>query len=569
MFGSNFVHDVKQYEAQVSEDGLPLYGLHYADFQKWGINPRTSHFPVGVYFYFLSKKCESALGNGFATDRKYANIGRLNLDKFLIIKKGHPRHFGEDALNAAIDRIEAKYGKGSTANPDYHSSKISMDWILQPAYHLLELFRVILGMEKQKTIRSFNECLHDAGYDGILDINGAFLPVESCQGVQTWPGDAVEYVQSIRTPFRRERDGYEARTHNPYPEERYKNALKQIRQYKPGTLRLTDDQFQAIVRNVPQEQRFDMATDLLARMDLSNTSADEVDYVSRFMITAMNHSWDVLERNPTTPAWFWKYAMSHGDEGARATARDVLAAKEQSGPATLSESLFFNESKKQLGQLPFNMSEFKELYDILKQRDYLNSHAMYIGAGSSRIAYAISPKWVIKLAGGIPFKTVASSLGMVETGAAQNAAEVENYEKAGPEAKKLLPRTVAGSSNFNWIVTELVRPVTGYNELRRLAVGTSEIVDSDGVIITMVNLLATISRVFADGDEFSKEELEGIQAVSGLAVSNFIGSVTRVIEELGIAPWEISSWKQWGKSADGRLVLLDFGGTEDVIEEYY
>jgi hypothetical protein len=301
--------------------------LHYADFQKWGINPRTGYFPIGVYFYFLSKRCESALSNGFATDRKYANIGRLNLDKFLVIKRGHPRHFGEDALNAAIDKIEAKYGKGSTENPDYHSSKLDMDGFREQAFHVLELFRVILGMEKRKTIRSFNECLHDAGYDGILDVNGAFLPIESCQGVQTWPGDAVEYVQSIRTPFRRERDGFEARTHNPYPEEMYKNALKRIRQYKPGTLKLTDGQFRTIVQNSPKEQRFDMGAELLARMDLSDASPDEVDYVSRFMIKAMDHNWDVLERNPTTPVWFWKYALSHGDEGTRATASDVLAAK--------------------------------------------------------------------------------------------------------------------------------------------------------------------------------------------------------------------------------------------------
>jgi len=235
----------------------------------------------------------------------------------------------------------------------------------------------------------------------------------------------------------------------------------------------------------------------------------------------------------------------------------------------LNDILFFKESKRQMGKLPFNMAEFKQLYDIREQRDYLNSHALFIGAGTSRIAYGISPKWVIKLAGGISFKTVASSLGMVEAGAAQNAAEVENYNNASPEARKLLPRTVGGSSNFNWIITELVRPVTGFEEMRQLAFGNHQIVGEYGVIQTMGGLLQIIAKAHSSDDEYMQEQLEAIQAISEPVVGEFIDSVVACAQELQLGFMDLRRAVQWGESADGRLVLLDFGGTEDVLDEYY
>lgn len=232
--------------------------------------------------------------------------------------------------------------------------------------------------------------------------------------------------------------------------------------------------------------------------------------------------------------------------------------------------ILYTESKRQMGQYPFNMAEFKKITDIRLQRHYLNNHAMFIGAGTSRIAYGISPKWVIKLAGGISFKTVVSSLGMVEAGAAQNEAEVENYAKASENAKKLLPRTVAISpNNYNCILTELVRPVTGFEEMRQLVFGDHQIVGEHGVVQTMGGLLQIIAKAHGSDDEYMQEQLEAIQAISNPVVGEFIDSIVACANELSLGLFDLRRAVQWGKSADGRLVLLDFGGTEDVLDEYY
>lgn len=232
--------------------------------------------------------------------------------------------------------------------------------------------------------------------------------------------------------------------------------------------------------------------------------------------------------------------------------------------------IVYSESKRQLGKKPFDMAEFKLLTDLRQQRDYLNDHAMYIGAGSSRIAYGVSPKHVIKLAGGTGFKIIASDLRKVEAGRAQNEAEVENYARASVGARQLLPRTVGVPySQFNWIITELVRPVTGYEEMRALAFGNHQIVGEGGVVQSMGGLLNMIYNAYVEEDEFMAYQIELIKQTSNRVVALFIDNVMSVADELGLSLADIKRPAQWGKSADGRLVLLDFGGTEDILDDYY
>lgn len=238
---------------------------------------------------------------------------------------------------------------------------------------------------------------------------------------------------------------------------------------------------------------------------------------------------------------------------------------------TLNHLLFsLDESKRQMGHEPFNMAEFKLITDLKKQREYLNSHAMVIGYGSSRIAYGISPKHAVKLAGGKGFMLNSTELGRVEAGRAQNEAEVENYAKASESARRVLPRTVSAPNNqFNWIISELVRPVTGYEEMRQLAFGNHQIVGMDGVIQSFGGLFNIIYETYViENDEFA-EQLDAIIAISDPVVGQFIENIVSATRELDLSLYEIRRPIQWGKSADGRLVLLDFGGTEDVLEEYY
>ena len=83
-YGSNFQHTLKDYTQD--EGGLATHGVHYSDFKKWGIAPGGGYFPRGVYFYYLSDDSDAAIGNGFATDRQWANVAKIDNDKMVILK---------------------------------------------------------------------------------------------------------------------------------------------------------------------------------------------------------------------------------------------------------------------------------------------------------------------------------------------------------------------------------------------------------------------------------------------------------------------------------------------------
>jgi len=197
LYGSNYLYRLKPYiEASVGD--LPQYGVSFSEFNKWGINPGTGYFPKGVYFYFLHPKCEEygATGTGFAADRPWANVAKLNLEKFAILNPGGLNNFGATELANALENLKAKYGDLVPAEDmtkqtfDSRYSSTMPEWI--------GLVNILTTMESSGA-GGFNKLLHVAGYDGILDVGGVFLPIEGCQGVQTWPGR-----QNILSLYRRQ-----------------------------------------------------------------------------------------------------------------------------------------------------------------------------------------------------------------------------------------------------------------------------------------------------------------------------------------------------------------------------
>lgn len=222
-----------------------------------------------------------------------------------------------------------------------------------------------------------------------------------------------------------------------------------------------------------------------------------------------------------------------------------------------------DESKKQFGREKFDLNALKSFKNLVGQRNYLNKTAMLVGVGSSRIVYAITAKHVIKLAGGQRLLANPNDTMRVEAGIAQNMAEVEGYAAASPAVKLILPRTVDIPGNGgDWIISELVRPLTSYEELTALTIGDSMIIDADGVVYDIKQLLKLFSK-------YEEETIDSIAASSPEPVSRFVNSLTLAIDELGLGQGDIVRIAQWGKTADGRAVLLDFGGTEDVLDEYY
>jgi len=201
----------------------------------------------------------------------------------------------------------------------------------------------------------------------------------------------------------------------------------------------------------------------------------------------------------------------------------------------------------------FDMSEFKKLTRQDERLKYLQNTSMYIDAGSSRLVFAVSPKKVIKLAGGISYELPSSGkAGYVTKGANQNKVEAEVWQNSSDEIRMILPRVYEVDAQFLWVLSELVRPLKSDNELKSM---------------------------FGVDQKAYSQFMMGIENVDGLNFKSFYealsddkkpiaDAIVAMIKKFGLYSADLAVLAQWGKTADGRLVILDTGITTKDFAEY-
>lgn len=330
MYGNNYLYRISEYQ-KTTDDGLPQYAVNFSEYPKWGINPKGGSFPNGIYFYFLTPKCfeYGGTGKGYFSNREYRNIAKLNLDRLAILKDGNERAFSRQDRLDALSLLRRKYGDGNVNENcyfKYYQREYDM-YTSKSAREFAMLFDVLICMQISE-LSDVNSLLHFVGYDGILDIDGDFLPIEGCQGVQTWPG-AATHIESIRS-----------HKSIPYHPERLKNIMRGFRNIPDGSMKLSLYDFEDIVYHFRRlyniesnsqlrEDTIDFVRSLIVKMDLSDMNCEEPDeLMSCFIDRNIDQLlFDSFESNPTTPKAFWKRLINSRFEDVRFTARDILGMK--------------------------------------------------------------------------------------------------------------------------------------------------------------------------------------------------------------------------------------------------
>src|SRR5690606_16727314 len=127
---------------------------------------------------------------------------------------------------------------------------------------------------------------------------------------------------------------------------------------------------------------------------------------------------------------------------------------------------------------------------------------------------------------------------------AQNEAEVDVY--TDPAARPIVARIYDYDPEFRWVVSELVRPIRSAKEFEALTG------------LRWRDFVANVNRAIPNLNVFPKRKVRNdshwmIQATHAL------------MRNKGLLPGDIAggldSLKHWGKTADGRVVLLDYGFT--------
>ena len=192
----------------------------------------------------------------------------------------------------------------------------------------------------------------------------------------------------------------------------------------------------------------------------------------------------------------------------------------------------------------FNFEEFKNLSHDQMIR-YASSRLKQVGKGSSRSAFVLSSRYVLKVA-------------RYPAGQEQNKAERDLYNRAkSTPAGNVIPKVYAGSPEGEWIVSDLVKPFRRYAD---------EIVEFAGVSTNDISTLLNKPDDDVEEDDATMDDYAEIEYNLTAAGWKLVRGIRELIK-LGAAP-DIHD-EQFGQTPDGRVVMVDTGFTEEIGSEFY
>lgn len=215
---------------------------------------------------------------------------------------------------------------------------------------------------------------------------------------------------------------------------------------------------------------------------------------------------------------------------------------------------------------PFRWNEFREIKDIAKANEYTAIRLHRLGCGTARCAFILTPKTTLKLAGGEAHMRSSNSrvkVDGIKKGIAQNREEARLSDRGA--IKHIIAKVLQTAPDHSWIVSELVRPITRKDTESQygLKINWFENVLND-IGEYEDDIIGYIAKIKEDKYIFSKSPTE--EQLQRLA--RLLEGVVE-LEKAGLAFGDVADFTHWGKTPDGRIVLLDYGLSHDVWKNFY
>lgn len=202
------------------------------------------------------------------------------------------------------------------------------------------------------------------------------------------------------------------------------------------------------------------------------------------------------------------------------------------------ESEVLMEKLRSKGQ--FNFQQWKNL-PFVDQLRQLEQQFQVLGEGSSRKVFLLSNRFVMKFA--------TNSKGI-----AQNKTEVQfAQDKTLQPALALIQNS---DPKGNWVMAQLVRPLTSWNEFEKIKGYSSEIIG------------------YAMGDQWEPSDIDQSkmstpeQKVKAKQDLIFLNAINSLVKK-GLIRGDMKFHDHWGKTPDGRVVLLDYGFDRNTANTEY
>lgn len=222
----------------------------------------------------------------------------------------------------------------------------------------------------------------------------------------------------------------------------------------------------------------------------------------------------------------------------------------------------------------FNLSEFKQLDSIQDRLLYAGKHLNMLGAGSSRVAFYLNNRSVLKIAKN-------------DKGIDQNISEIE----LGTIGLDHLTKVFAyDEQEGHWLISEVVRELKSADEFEKLtgmpiSVFSKALEFKDDIahrnayelrIKELENYIKDLEanrNVNMDAKAANirryKSSIEQYKNVLFAANEPLVLELQELMKTRGLAIGDLWVYDHYGKTADGRVVLLDYGLTDEVWDMHY
>ncbi len=227
----------------------------------------------------------------------------------------------------------------------------------------------------------------------------------------------------------------------------------------------------------------------------------------------------------------------------------------------------------------FNLNKFKQLPDLATKTTYAKQILPLLGKGSSRIVFALSGDKVLKIA-------------RDQKGIAQNHAELELF--TNPKTKPVIARIFDADSGYEWLISELVKPLDSSEEAWKEATGFDykffnllikdwEKAEEPPPEEYMKNLINSwqerLKRLYGkESEPIYKTTQARLKNYIRMSKSPLVMGSFNLLDQ-GLVSADLIHYNSekpgdnvighYGKTLDGRLVLLDYGYTVDVWQKHY
>jgi len=224
----------------------------------------------------------------------------------------------------------------------------------------------------------------------------------------------------------------------------------------------------------------------------------------------------------------------------------------------------------------FKWPEFKQLQTLEQELDYASKNLQELGRGSSRVVFLLSNRYVLKLA--LPAAG--------EKGIQQNKGEISVY--TNPASKGVVTAIYDQHPNYHWLVSEIAKPITKPEEFKQLAgisweefVSVASNYEAAREEMTEINNgIKTWARRLQASQQEGNEALVQKQTANIEKLKQRLGTLQKTLnhplvvgaqnlhKNANLVGGDILELDHWGKTADGRVVLIDYGFTKDLVHLY-